>query len=78
VKFGEQGYYRNGAPFMTEQAAHMFVARLNDCLGVTPLQAECMLVGSMFGWDVPGADPDHYKADEIARIEAWAQARRLA
>jgi hypothetical protein len=24
---------------------------------VTPAQAEAMLVGSLFGWDVPGANP---------------------
>jgi hypothetical protein len=28
---------------------------MNGNLGVSPAMAEAMLVGSMFGWDVPGA-----------------------
>jgi hypothetical protein len=28
---------------------------MNEKLGVSPAHAEAMLVGSMFGWDVPGA-----------------------
>ena len=31
----------------------------NRKLGVTPAQEEAMKIGSMCGWDVPGADPDH-------------------
>lgn len=34
--------------------------RLNTRLGVTPAQIEAMQAGSMFGWEVPGADPDKY------------------
>jgi len=26
---------------------------------VTPAQVQAMLAGSMFGWDCPGANPDH-------------------
>jgi len=33
------------------------VDMLNECLGVTQTQAEAMLIGSMFGWGVPGANP---------------------
>lgn len=29
----------------------------NRSRGVTPAQAEAMQVGSMYGWDVPGANP---------------------
>tara|TARA_R100000808_G_scaffold23991_2_gene54170 strand:+ start:259 stop:603 length:345 start_codon:yes stop_codon:yes gene_type:complete len=30
---------------------------LNERLNVTKMVADCMHVGSMFGWDVPGANP---------------------
>ena len=36
---------------------------MNRELGVTPAQAKAMQVGSMFGWNVPGADPKSYDAD---------------
>lgn len=36
------------------------VEKANELLGVTKGQAEAMLIGSMFGWHVPGADPDAY------------------
>ena len=38
---------------------------MNRELGISPAQAEAMKVGSMFGWDVPGADPKNY--DENGR-----------
>jgi hypothetical protein len=36
-------------------------ASINE--GVTPAQIEAMMVGSMFGWHVPGANPDRYDVD---------------
>ena len=33
---------------------------MNRELGITPAQSEAMKVGSMFGWNVPGADPKNY------------------
>ncbi len=46
---GESGY--KPAPYIADVAAH------NKSLGVIPSQEEAMKVGSMFGWNVPGADP---------------------
>lgn len=52
---GESGY----RPVLSRTSA----AELNAEAGVTPQQAEAMLAGSMFGWDVPAADPRRYDAD---------------
>ena len=49
---GETGYH----PVQTDLAPE----QLNGVLAEVPtaLQVEAMLVGCMFGWNVPGADPD--------------------
>jgi hypothetical protein len=41
----------------TDDAAERIVEKANELFGVTPLQAFCMLNGSLWGWDRPGADP---------------------
>ena len=48
---GETGY--RPMPTLTDEQA----ARMNT--GATAAQVEAMRVGSMFGWNVPGADPDN-------------------
>lgn len=54
IKKGEKGY------FLTSNQESP--QRLNAILGISPAQAEAMLVGSSFGWNVPGADPNTYKS----------------
>lgn len=39
------------------------VDEYNGKLGVTKAQEEAMKAGSMFGWNVPGADPKNYDMD---------------
>ena len=40
--------------------------RFNERQGITPAQVEAMRVGSMFGFDVPGANPENYlNAEEM-------------
>lgn len=53
IKRGEPGYHP--APQIADPSA------FNDEHGITPAQAEAMFAGSMFGWHVPGADPDIYE-----------------
>ncbi len=47
------------------------VKEINREIAVTPAQAAAMLAGSMFGWDVPGADPKSY--DEYGRLKPPAK-----
>lgn len=59
VRRGEMGYSPTTYDVPDPEKAQELVAHVNRRLGVTDLQAQCMHNGSMFGWDVPGADPKH-------------------
>jgi hypothetical protein len=63
IKLGEVGYYPTefDSQVAADEIAKQAVNEFNKKLGVTPAQAEAMKVGSMFGWDVPGADPAKYE-----------------
>ncbi len=56
LKRGESGFWPMTAEDVTPEDC-------NKALGITKSQEEAMLAGSMFGWDVPGADPQYYDAD---------------
>ena len=61
IKRGETGYYHSDwntpDPGKNREIADFH----NQKRGITHAQEEAMLVGSMSGWDVPGADPDSYE-----------------
>ena len=60
IKHGESGYYR--CEYSTEDKAfnREFANDRNANLGVSKAQIEAMLAGSMYGWNVPAADPKSY------------------
>ena len=60
IKHSESGYYR--CEYSTEDKAfnREFANDRNANLGVSKAQIEAMLAGSMYGWDVPAADPKSY------------------
>jgi hypothetical protein len=60
LKRGETGYYKTDIPFQDKEAAKQLVSDYNEKLGVTKAQLEAMKAGSMFGFEVPGADPKNY------------------
>lgn len=57
IKSGELGYYQTDYDCSTLPIEQLrtVVAGMNARLGVNPAQVEAMLIGSLFGWDVPGA-----------------------
>ena len=57
VKRGESGSFATTYDVTDPDKAKALVAHMNRRLGVGAVQAECMLAGSMFGWDSPAADP---------------------
>ncbi len=61
IDFGEMGYI----PYR-KMASDRSAKEMNRELGITPAQAEAMRVGSMFGWNCPGADPKSY--DEKGKL----------
>lgn len=60
LKRGETGYCKTDIPFQNKEAAKQLVTEYNEKLGVTKAQSEAMKAGSMFGFEVPGADPKNY------------------
>ena len=66
IKRGETGYYPSDWDTGDKERNVEMADELNENLGVTPAQRQAMEIGSMAGWDVPGADPRNY---EIQREE---------
>jgi hypothetical protein len=66
LKKGESGYYRTDYSTNNKLENLKLKDSYNDILGVDYVQEQCMKTGSMFGWDVPGADPNNY--DENGRF----------
>jgi hypothetical protein len=59
VRRGVPGYFDIHFGKVTEEE----VDRKNAEIHVTKAQSRAMFIGSMFGWDAPGADPAHYDVD---------------
>jgi hypothetical protein len=62
IKKGEHGYHETDLDSKFTNAE-----LLNEKLSVNKQQAEAMLIGSLFGWDVPLANPNNYYPDGWAK-----------
>ena len=61
IKRGECGYYSTDYNTPDKERNVELADRLNEKLGVDMWQRQAMEVGSICGWDVPGADPAKYQ-----------------
>ena len=61
IKAGFMGYWPGEKAGIVD--AYMAPDKWNRAHGISKAEAEAMLIGSMFGWDVPGADPENYDAE---------------
>ena len=61
IKRGESGYYLSDWNTGDRARNKELADESNKALGVTDTQRQAMEVGSMFGWDAPGADPAAYE-----------------
>ena len=60
IKHGEDSYFHTGKYGHDRAHAQAIVDEYNEQINVTKSQAAAMLAGSMFGWEVPAADPKNY------------------
>ena len=63
IKCGEKGYFKTDIPAAGKEEAQSIVNEYNAKLGVSRAQEEAMKAGSMFGFQVPAADPRNYDAN---------------
>ena len=61
IKRGESGYYLSDWNTEDRVRNQELADESNRALGVTDAQRQAMEIGSMFGWEVPGADPAAYE-----------------
>lgn len=65
VQKGEMGYETTdyGQNLTEPSEKKLKTEQLNKRSGITKVQADAMMAGSMFGWDKPAADPKNYDAE---------------
>ena len=69
IQRGKSGYYPSNQDTGDKERNVELVDELNESLGVTPAQRQAMEIGSMAGWDVPGADPRNYELQREEQTE---------
>ena len=75
IKRGESGYHSSEWDTGDKERNVELADQLNEHLGVDMWQRQAMEVGSLCGWDVPGADPAKYQEDYV-QTGAPAEAQR--
>lgn len=78
IQNGEQGYYPSSWSTNDPEQNRRIADSYNQKLGITPEQEKAMSAGSMFGWDVPAADPDFWRKAKSLTEQISAAEKRTA
>lgn len=68
IKRGESGYYPSDWSTGDKERNIQIRDDANESMDVTDAQRKAMETGSMFGWNVPGADPAKYQEQESPQM----------
>lgn len=60
LKRGERGYYASDWDTGKREENQNIAQEHNRQRGIADIQEAAMVAGSMFGWNLPGADPQWY------------------
>ena len=63
IKSGESGYFQCDYSSKDLNVNRKYADIWNREHGISKAQEVAMVIGSMFGWHVPGADPKYYSND---------------
>lgn len=74
IKRGESGFYKTDITAKDRHEAEEIVTEMNESGGINKAQTEAMIIGSMCGWNVPGADPASY--DNEGRLKSVSKGVR--
>lgn len=67
IKNGEAGYYPSSWSTGSREQNQKIAEQCNQQRGITPLQVEAMVNGSMFGWNTLAADPEYLASRQKQR-----------
>ena len=61
LRKGERGYYASDWDTGKREENQNIAREHNRQRGISDIQEAAMIAGSMFGWNLPGADPQWYR-----------------
>lgn len=68
IKKGVDGYFPSEWSSIDTETNRRIADYNNQKRGITKAQEQAMVVGSMFGWDSPGADPSQYEESQPTQM----------